>query len=50
MYEVRGSGRIEQHNTERQKSLQLFGFDVETDVDGMTAFYKDIDGRRYDDR
>jgi len=43
-HEVRGSARIEEHFTDLQKTLVAFGFNVDTDVDGMTALHKSPDG------
>jgi hypothetical protein len=43
-YEVRGSARIEKHFVELQKTLRVFGFDVDTDADGIMALHKCADG------
>lgn len=49
-YEIRGSARIEQHFIELQKALRVFGFEVDTNIDGMSALHKSADGTVLDDR
>lgn len=43
-YEVRGRARIDQHFEDLQKTLRVFGFDVDTDIDSMVALHKYEDG------
>ncbi len=43
-YEVRGCARIEDHFGDLQKTLRVFRFDVDTDVDSMVALHKCEDG------
>jgi hypothetical protein len=43
-HEVGGSARTEKHFVELQQALRLFGFEVNTDVDGMIALHKRPDG------
>ena len=42
--EVRGHARIEQHFRDLQKTLRVFGFDVDTDVASLVALHKREDG------